>query len=131
MNKGKLNFLVGLLIFTGILYVVHYSIFYNFFSEITLYIPIWSIYCFNSVVVLIVYSIIKNKTKKESKKGYNAFLLLTFIKMILVIVFLLPLFSGESTNTKTEVINFFIPYFFFLTFEILAINKLLKSQETK
>jgi len=131
MNKSKLNFLVGLLIFTGILYVVHYSIFYNFFSEITLYIPIWSIYCFNSVVVLIVYSIIKNKTKKESKKGYNAFLLLTFIKMILVIVFLLPLFSGESTNTKTEVINFFIPYFFFLTFEILAINKLLKSQETK
>ena len=131
MNKDKLNFLVGLLIFTGILYVVHYSIFYNFFSEITLYIPIWSIYCFNSVVVLIVYSIIKNKTKKESKKGYNAFLLLTFIKMILVIVFLLPLFSGESTNTKTEVINFFIPYFFFLTFEILAINKLLKSQETK
>ncbi len=131
MNKGKLNFLVGLLIFTGILYVVHYSVFYNFFSEITLYIPIWSIYCFNSVVVLIVYSIIKNKTKKESKKGYNAFLLLTFIKMILVIVFLLPLFSGESTNTKTEVINFFIPYFFFLTFEILAINKLLKSQETK
>lgn len=131
MNKGKLNFLVGLLIFTGILYVVHYSVFYNFFSEITLYIPIWSIYCFNSVVVLIVYSIIKNKTKKESKKGYNAFLLLTFIKMILVIVFLLPLFSGESTNTKTEVINFFIPYFFFLTFEILAINKLLKSKETK
>lgn len=131
MNKGKLNFLVGLLIFTGILYVVHYSIFYYFFSEITLYIPIWSIYCFNSVVVLIVYSIIKNKTKKESKKGYNAFLLLTFIKMILAIVFLLPLFSGESTNTKTEVINFFIPYFFFLTFEILAINKLLKSQETK
>lgn len=131
MNKGKLNFLVGLLIFTGILYVVHYSIFYNFFSEITLYIPIWSIYCFNSVVVLIVYSIIKNKTKKESKKGYNAFLLLTFIKMILAIVFLLPLFSGESTNTKTEVINFFIPYFFFLTFEILAINKLLKSKETK
>lgn len=131
MNKSKLNFLVGLLIFTGILYVVHYSIFYNFFSEITLYIPIWSIYCFNSVVVLIVYSIIKNKTKKESKKGYNAFLLLTFIKMILVIVFLLPLFSGESTNTKTEVINFFIPYFFFLTFEILAINKLLKSKETK
>ncbi len=131
MNKSKLNFLVGLLIFTGILYVVHYSIFYNFFSEITLYIPIWSIYCFNSVVVLIVYSIIKNKTKKESKKGYNAFLLLTFIKMILAIVFLLPLFSGESTNTKTEVINFFIPYFFFLTFEILAINKLLKSKETK
>lgn len=131
MNKGKLNFLVGLLIFTGILYVVHYSVFYNFFSEITLYIPIWSIYCFNSVVVLIVYSIIKNKTKKESKKGYNAFLLLTFIKMILAIVFLLPLFSGESTNTKTEVINFFIPYFFFLTFEILAINKLLKSKETK
>ncbi len=131
MNKDRLNFLVGLLIFTGILYVVHYSVFYNFFSEITLYIPIWSIYCFNSVVVLIVYSIIKNKTKKESKKGYNAFLLLTFIKMILVIVFLLPLFSGESTNTKTEVINFFIPYFFFLTFEILAINKLLKSQETK
>ena len=128
MNKDKLNFLVGLFIFTGILYVVHYSIFYNFFSEITLYIPIWSIYCFNSVVVLIVYSIINNKTKKESKKGYNAFLLLTFIKMILAIVFLLPLFSGESTNTKTEVINFFIPYFFFLTFEILAINKLLKSQ---
>lgn len=128
MNKDKLNFLVGLFIFTGILYVVHYSIFYNFFSEITLYIPIWSIYCFNSVVVLVVYSIIKNKTKKESKKGYNAFLLLTFIKMILAIVFLLPLFSGESTNTKTEVINFFIPYFFFLTFEILAINKLLKSQ---
>ena len=131
MNKEGLKFIFKLLGLTALLYFVHYYIFINFFSEITLYLPIWSIYAFNGVLVLIVFLIINYKVSNGSENVLNIFLGSTSVKMILAIVFLLPLFLGKSDNSKIEVFNFFIPYFFYLAFEIASISKFLKRQETK
>ena len=131
MNKEVQNFILKLVGFTIVLFAVHYYIFFNFFSEIGLYLPIWSIYAFNAVLVLAVFSIIRYKVSNGSEKAYNIFLILTIVKMALAIVFLLPLFAGKSEHTVTEVINFFIPYFFFLGFEIMMLNNFFKNQETK
>jgi hypothetical protein len=110
---------------------VHYYIFLNFFSEIKLYLPIWSIYAFNGVLVLLVFLFINHKVSNGSKNVLNIFLVLTTVKMLLAIVFLLPLFLGKAENSKIEAFNFFIPYFFYLAFEIASISDFLKKQETK
>lgn len=131
MNKDLLNFFLKLTGFTLLLFAVHFYVFYLFFPETDLYFPLWGIYAFNAVLVFIVYSFISYKTAKRNQKIYNLFLMLTMAKMALAIIFLLPLFVGKSAHQVTEVVNFFIPYFCFLAFEIFSFNKFFKSQQTK
>ncbi len=128
MKKDLQNFYLGLIGFTGILYAIHYYIIHIFFSEITLYFPIWSIYLFNLILVAIVYGIIRFKNNKGKLNALSLFLLLTLIKMALAILFLLPIFTGKIEDTILEVSNFFIPYFLFLSFEIFSLNNFLKTQ---
>ena len=90
--------------------------------------PIWAIYLFNAILVLVVYLMINHKASTDSSKIYNTFLVLTMVKMALAVVFLLPLFAGKSEHARVEVINFFLPYFIFLIFEIKMLSKFLKNQ---
>ena len=126
MNKKISSFLLSLIGFTIFLFLIHKYIIYQFF-EGKLYLPIWSIYLFNAILVLIVFIILKNKSKDKTDKTLQLFLGLTMVKMILAVVFLLPLFFGKSDHSQLEVINFFIPYFLFLAFEIYSINKFLRK----
>jgi len=126
MNKETSSFIIHLLLFTALLFGVHYYILSQFF-EGQLYFPIWTIYMFNAVLVFIVYSVLRFKSKQGSKKMYELFLGLTMLKMALAIVFLLPLFFGKSDHSQLEVINFFMPYFLFLAFEIFSLNKFLQK----
>ncbi len=128
--KNLLHFFLKLIAFTILLGGIHYYIFYNFFAEIALYIPIWGIYLFNAALVFIVFSLIYYKVSNGSNKSYQLFLIATLIKMMLAIVFLMPLFFGKSAYSVVEVINFFIPYLLFLAFEIYSLNNFLKSQQT-
>ena len=126
MNKATSSFILGLIGFTIILLLIHYYLIYQLFDG-QLYFPIWTIYVFNSVLVYIVYSVLGFKGKQGSKKMYDLFLILTMLKMVLAILFLLPLFLGESEHSQLEVINFFLPYFLFLAFEIFSLNKFLQK----
>ena len=126
MIKEIAGFILKLTIFTLLLFGIHYYILLQFF-EGDLHFPLWTIYAFNAILVLIVYSIISYKNKQGSKKMYQLFLGLTILKMVLAIVFLLPLFLGKSAHPQLEVINFFIPYFIFLGFEIFSLNKFLQK----
>ena len=126
MTKLAINFFIRLLIFAGLLFGVHFNVLRQFFSG-TLHFPLWAIYTFNGVLVLIVFLIISGKSKKGSSKIYQLFLGLSTLKMVLAVVFLLPLFMGKSEHPQLEVINFFIPYFLFLGFEIFSLNKFLQK----
>lgn len=126
MNKETSSFIIQLLFFAALLFGVHYYILSQFF-EGELYFPIWTIYMFNAVLVFVVFSVLRFKSKQGSKKMYELFLGLTMLKMGLAIVFLLPLFFGKSNHSQLEVINFFIPYFLFLAFEIFSLNKFLQK----
>ena len=126
MNKKTSSFLLGLAGFTIFLFLIHTYIIYQFFDG-QLFFPIWTIYAFNVVLVCIVYFVLNYKHKQKSESILNFFLGLTMLKMVLAIVFLLPLFFGKSDQSQLEVINFFIPYFLFLTFEIFSLNKFLQK----
>lgn len=131
MNKDVLSFLGKWLVFSLLLYIVHYYILFQLASENVYYFPLWSIYLFNSVLAFIVYFFVKRQFEKATEKTYQTFLIFTMIKMGLAIVFLLPLFMGKSESPKTETINFFIPYFLFLAFEIFSLNKFFQAPKTK
>lgn len=126
MTKETIRFIGRLIVFTAILFAIHYYILSQLF-EGKLYFPIWTIYAFNAVLVFVVYSVLRFKASQGSKKLYQLFLGLTIIKMILAIIFLLPLFFGKSEHSQLEVINFFMPYFLFLGFEIFGLNKFLQK----
>ncbi len=127
MNKETISFLIRLIGFTILLFLIHTYIIHQFFDG-QLYFPIWTIYAFNVVLVCIVYFVLNYKHKQKSESILNFFLGLTMLKMVLAIVFLLPLFFGKSDQSQLEVINFFIPYFLFLTFEIFSLNKFLQKE---
>ena len=126
MIKETTSFTIKLIGFAVLLFAVHYYVLSQFF-EGTLHFPIWTIYAFNAVMVFLVFTIINYKSKQGNKKTYQLFLSLTILKMILAIVFLLPLFLGKSEHAQLEVVNFFIPYFIFLGFEIFSLNKFLQK----
>lgn len=131
MPKFFLSFLLKLLVLALLLCAIHYYIFHIFFSEMTLYFPLWAIYVFNVCLVLAVFSYLYFKVGNKNNKGYYNFLGLTLAKMMLAIVFLLPLFFNKSAHPEVEVINFFIPYFLFLIFEIYHLNVFFSQAETK
>lgn len=125
MNELK-SFIIKLLIFSVLILAVHTYLISQFF-EGDLYFPIWTIHLFNAVLVFLVYCIMNYQSKKGAHKIFFTFIALTLVKMLLAVVFLMPLFFGKSAHSQLEVINFFIPYFMFLTFEILSINKFLQK----
>jgi hypothetical protein len=127
MTKEIINFATRLLIFSALLFGIHLYIISHFF-EGTLYFLLWSIYAFNTVLVFGVFLILNYKANQGSDKMYQLFLGLTLLKMVLAIVFLLPLFFEKSEHSQLEVINFFIPYFLFLIFEIFSLNKFLQKR---
>lgn len=124
MDKNTIQFLIKLLAFSIALFGIHYYILIQFFEgELTL--PLWLIYTFNALMVFVVFAVLRHYSKDKSKDMLKFFLTLTFVKMALVIVLLLPILLQKSDHTQLEVFNFFIPYFFFLAFEIYSLNKFL------
>ncbi|NNL32045.1 MAG: hypothetical protein HKO80_02450 [Flavobacteriaceae bacterium] len=126
MTSDLKSFGIKLLLFSLVLFGIHSYLMFQFYDG-DLQIKIWMIYIFNAVLVLAVYGILSYQTQKGSKKIFYTFLALTIAKMFLAILFLLPLFIKKPEHSQLEVINFFIPYFLFLTFEILSINKFLQK----
>ena len=128
MIKHLLKFLFKLIMVTGLLLAIHYYVILNFFSELILFFPLWSIYAFNAVLVFLVYCILFYKSVDGNEKAYTHFLVLTLGKMVLSIVFLSPLFNPERAHETDGEINFFIPYFLFLSFEIVTLSNFFKNQ---
>ena len=125
MTKDLINCTITLLVFTVLLLGVHIYISHLFFSKNVLYLPIWVIYVFHFFLVAFVFFTIR---LKQNTNSFTLFLVLTIVKMVLCIVFLLPIIMGKSEEKVLEIMNFFIPYFFYLTFEIYYINNYLKKQ---
>lgn len=126
MIKGGVVFFIKLSCLSLLLWLLHYELVAYFFTT-ALYYPIWTIYLFNAVLVLLVYFVLHYYHRKRPGDLLKLFLLLTSFKMIAAVVFLLPLFSNKSAHLKLEVFNFFIPYFVYLILEIRALNGVLQK----
>ena len=127
-KKRQVLFLIQLIVFTLLLFTTHSYLQYYFSDSIEQFLPLWKIYVFNIFVTAIIYTIINYKYSFGQTTIFILFMSMTLFKMVLTILFLLPLFFLSSEVQKIAVFNFFIAYFFFLFFEILSLTKLLKSR---
>ena len=126
MSK-TLDFLKYFIPFSIILFGFQYYIMdslsekYNFFYEA------WSIYLFNIAATFVVYLLLIYIHKNVPTYTGFTFLGASFFRMMLAIIFLIPLIKGDVKSPIVDLSTFFIPYFLFLLFEtyftIRLINK--------
>jgi len=125
--KRQLVFFVLTIFFSFLLFGLHWYLLSHFFENVYLIIPLWSIYVFHGITVLIIYTVCNYIF--SSQKGAVLFWFVggTMLKMILALVFLLPLFLKKPENKILEAFNFIIPYFLYLAFEIFNITYFLRK----
>jgi len=130
-KKRQLLFMVQLLIGASLLYLLHTYLLNALQPDNKFVIPLWNTYLFHFISVLIVYSIINFRFSSGKVEVFNPFILLMILKMFLVVIFLLPLFLSEVPNKVNDAVNFFIPYFIFLAFEVYSINQFLAAKQSR
>ncbi|WP_296382427.1 hypothetical protein [Winogradskyella sp.] len=126
-KKRQLTFLLQLIGVSVLLFAIHSYLLYHFAKEIIFFFPLWQIYTFHLIITLALYTIINYRFSKGKKDIFNLFMVMTFFKMALAILFLLPLILSDFENKQPDVFNFFIPYFVYLFFEVFALTKFLQK----
>ncbi|WP_045470700.1 hypothetical protein [Winogradskyella sp. PG-2] len=126
-KKRQIVFLLQLIGITVVLFGVHSYLLHHFAKETIFFFPVWQIYAFHVFVTSIFYTIINYRFSSGKKDIFNLFMVLTFLKMVLAILFLLPLFLSDLENKQPDVFNFFIPYFLYLFFEVFSLTKFLQK----
>jgi hypothetical protein len=126
-SNTQVEFIVQLIFISLVLFGVHSYLAHYFLHTTALFFPLWHIYLFHFFVTIILFSVLNYKYKSGQKNIFNFFMGLTLLKMILAILFLLPLLVSDFEYKQADVFNFFIPYFLFLSFEIFSVLKILKT----
>jgi len=111
-KKRQISFLVQILLISIALFGLHNYLLFYFGKEISLFFPIWHIYIFHLIITTILYTLINYRYSTGRMNVFNLFMGATFLKMIIAILFLLPLLLSDFENKQPDVFNFFIPYFF-------------------
>lgn len=126
-KQRQIAFLLQLIGITAILFGIHSYLLHHFAGEVNFFFPTWQIYTFHLIITLILYTAINYRFSSGKKDIFNLFMILTFLKMAMAIVFLLPLLLSDFENKQPDVFNFFIPYFLFLFFEVFALTRFLQK----
>jgi hypothetical protein len=127
-KSRQLSFLIQNIVLTLVLLGIHSYLLSHFVDSINYIIPIWQIYIFHFAVTTILYSVINYQYSRGKTEIFNLFMGFTFLKMILAIVFLLPVLLSNSEHKQPDVFNFFIPYFLYLFFEVYSLTSFLQKK---
>jgi hypothetical protein len=114
--------------FIGVIFGIHGYLLSHFAADTTFFFSLWQIYAFHLVVTGLIYSIIRYRVSLGKTEIFNVFIVATLLKMIVAILFLLPLILSDFKNKIPDVINFFIPYFLFLTFEVFSVIQIIQKK---
>jgi hypothetical protein len=126
-RKRQILFLLQLLGMTLVVFGCHAYLLSHFANEGPFFFHLWQIYLFHVLVTTLLYSTINYRYSSGNKEIFNLFMLLTFLKMVLAIIFLLPLLVSDLPNKQPDVFNFFVPYFLYLFFEVYALTRFLNK----
>lgn len=121
-------FFAALVVFSIIIFGLHSYLFSHFFEDTIVTISLWSIYTFHFITVFLVFTIANFVAERNIGHVFVVFMGATLLKMVLAIVFLLPVLLKEVPNATADVLNFFIPYFVFLAFEVVSVVLLMKRK---
>ncbi len=121
------QFFLSLVIFTLLLFGLHFLLLETVLSDLNFFYSIYSIYSFNFLTSVFVFGFLFFVHKSFAEKTGFAFMAISLIKMFAAVVFLIPLIKSESLNPVTDVSAFFIPYFLYLTFETIFAVRLINK----
>ena len=126
-KKRQSTFVIQLLVASVLLFGIHSYLLHYFAGETTFFFPVWQVYTFHIIVTFLLFTVINYKYSNGNTQIFNTFMVSTFLKMILAILFLLPLLMADFENKQPDVFNFFIPYFLFLFFEVFTLTAFLSK----
>lgn len=127
-TKRQGPFLLKIATFAILLFAVHGYLIEHFAQGTNFFFPLWHIYVFHIVITTLLFSIVNYRFSKGKKDVFGIFMGLTLVKMVLAILFLLPLILSDFENKQPDVFNFFIPYFLFLFFEVYSVAQILQKK---
>ncbi|MCK7589552.1 hypothetical protein M0G43_03090 [Subsaxibacter sp. CAU 1640] len=127
-RKRQISFLLQITAFSLLLFGIHWYLLSYFATDILFFFPLWQIYMFHFGVTTILYSVINYQYSIGKTEIFNIFMVVTFLKMILSILFLLPLLLSDFEKKQPDVFNFFIPYFLYLFFEVYSVTQFLQKK---
>ncbi len=121
-------FFVKLLFLALLLFGVHTYIIYFLVDQKIFFHPLWLVYCIHFLMVYTIYTFVNYRYFMGQTQVFNVFMLGTLLKMVLIVIFLLPVILSEMENKLPDVLNFFLPYFVFLAFEVYSITLFLQKK---
>ena len=126
MIKRFLSNLLVIVLVASCIGVIHFFV----VKKIDLYFSILSIYAFNFALTFFsILALLFIQKKFSDKVGYT-FLGLGVFKMMLSVVYLMPLIKSAFINKIPDTLNFFFCYFLFLLMEsIITVKMLNKNNE--
>lgn len=126
-KKRQLSFLLQNILISILVFGIHAYLMSYLATDLPLFFPLWQIYMFHFVVTTVLYTIINYQFSNGKTEIFNTFMVITFLKMTLSILFLLPLLLSDFENKQPDVSNFFIPYFLYLFFEVYSVTQFLQK----
>ncbi|MDG5491132.1 hypothetical protein [Psychroserpens sp. SPM9] len=127
-KKREVNFLIQLIALSALLFAIHSYLIYHFAKDVLLFFPLWQIYVFHIITVVIIYTLINYRDAIGKTEVFNTFIFGMLVKMILTMVFLLPWILSKPEQKGVDLANFFIPYFIYLAFEVFSVVKFLQKK---
>ena len=116
-------FIISLITLT--LFFIHQFLILEIFKNEK--IPLISIYFFNYFAVLVLLFFFKLNLYYKLTNSLTFFVILTFIKMLLVVAYFIYFNNHQDYDITTLVYNFFPVYFLLLIMEILNLKKSLNN----
>lgn len=131
MISAFVSFLKKLFLFAVVLLLINYAILYLIgdFSA-TYYSPL-SIHGFLFTVTALIYILLLYINKNFSDYTGYTFMGSSLFKMLLAVLFLLPVLLNKEISPMADLAAFFIPYFLYLIFETVFAVSLLNSEKDK
>ena len=127
-KNRQISFLLQILLISLILFGAHQYILHYFAASVNFFFPLWHIYAFHVLVAVVIYTIINYRYSGGKTEIFTLFMGITLVKMILAILFLLPLLLSDFQKKQPDVFNFFIPYFIYLFLEVFFVTKFLQKK---
>lgn len=120
-----------LFLITIVLFIIHSLVVLNLEGDNYFYYPVWSIYVFHFIVTSLVFGLLSWVGRWMPQYVGYTFMGTILLKMIVSLVFLLPLIRLKEFSKMPDFFSFFIPYFIFLLAEIILTMRILQQTEGK
>jgi len=128
MDRFFIGFVKSLLIFSGIIFSIHILLNQFILGAFSSFYAPWSIHLFLFFSTLLVVALVMYVAKNFPDKSGFAFLGGSFMKMMMSLLFLIPLIKNKELFNIINILIFFIPYFSYLTFETIIVLKLINKK---